>query len=163
MRVAAAVCAALFALLVGVLAFLNARELPPEELVRRCNACHPAWNGYQEDIKVIGARPVARWRGTPVALEVAPDAIRLTMALDPPWDAWDAALPLLVRDPEGQVHRNTGAERAGPLRIYQFPAPPDAALSPPPWLEIQYPHTKRRIHLSPAGTWRAEDGGPAQP
>ena len=155
MRIAGIVCAALFLALVGVFTVLNMRELPPEELTRRCDASNPAWNGYQEDIKEIGARPVARWHGEPVALEVLPDQVRLTLLLAPPWDTWDAALPLLVQDPEGQVHRNTRTERDGARRVYIFPPVASAPLSPPPWVEIQYPHTKRRIHLDVEGKWRA--------
>jgi len=157
MRIAAALCAAVFVALVVLFTLLNSRELPPEELLRRCAASRPAWNGYQEDIKAIGARAVARWQGEPVALAVLPESVMLSMRLQSPWDAWDAALPLLLMDPEGHVHQNSAAVREGALRIYQFPAIPGAAQSPPPWVEIQYPHTKRRLHLDPGGRWYAGD------
>ena len=155
MRIAAALCAAVFAALVVLLTLVNSRELAPEELARRCTASRPAWNGYQEDIKAIGARAVARWQGEPVALAVLPEGVTLSMRLAPPWNDWEAALPLLLMDPEGHTYQNSAAAQEDGLRLYQFPAIPGADQSPPPWVEIQYPHTKRRLHLDPDGRWHA--------
>jgi len=155
MRVAVACGVALFVALVLLFTIINSHELTSEELIRRCILSDPAWNGYQEDIKEIGARPVAQWHGEPVALEVLQDGVRLTMRLEAPWDGWEAALPVLLKDPEEHVHRDVRSERDGNLRIYHFSAIPGAGTSAPPWLEIQYPHTKRRIHLDPSGHWQA--------
>lgn len=159
MRTAAAAGAVLFVALVAVFTIINAQEPPPAELAGRCDASQPAWNGYQEDIKEIGARQVAAWHGEPVSLDVQPDEIRVAMALSPPWDESLAALPLLLKDPEGLVHRNAEAVRDGALRVYVFRGVSGLDIAPPPWLDLQYPHTKRRIYLDPEGHWRASDEG----
>lgn len=125
------------------------------ELVRRCKASQPAWNGYQEDIKEIGARAVARWHGAPVSAKVMPDAVEITFRLEAPWDAWEAAVPVLLRDPEGRVMRDTGDRRDGAQRVYQFDRSALSGESAPPWLEIQYPHTRRRLFFTD-GHWSAE-------
>ena len=69
MRYVLAAGAALFAAIAVFFFIANLRELPPGELARRCAASAPSWGGYQEAIKAIGARPVARWRGAPAWLE----------------------------------------------------------------------------------------------
>lgn len=159
MRVVAAAAAVLLAVLVAVLAAVNAQDPSPAELTKRCRTCQPAWNGYQEDIKEIGARPVARWHGKPLSLSVKPGEVRLTMALSPPWDAWEGALPVLLRDPEGRVTRNSADEREGPRRLYIFNRPETADEPAPPWLEIRYPHTKQRLFLDGNGEWHAPAEG----
>lgn len=158
MRYFLAAGAACFVALAAFFTILNMRELPPGELARRCAACAPAWDGYQEEIKAIGARPVARWRGEPVWMAAGPGGVRLAMSLSPPWDAYEAALPLLLREPGGQVFRNSGVEAEGPFRVYVFPPVTEPGAPDPVWLEIQYPHVKRRLHLDGDGRWRAAPG-----
>ena len=68
-----------------------------------------------------------------------------------------AALPLLLKDPEGHVYRNTDSARDDAGRVYHFPPIPGTDLSFPPWVELQYPHVKRRIHLDAQGRWRATE------
>lgn len=153
-RVAAAFAALSVVALVSVIAAVNAQDPSPADLALRCRASQPAWNGYQEDVKEIGARPVARWHGEPVSLTVKDGEVRLTMALSPPWDAWEAALPVLLKDPEGRVVRNDSDQREGSLRVYVFNRPETAGDPKPPWLEIQFPHTKQRLYLDAEGTWR---------
>lgn len=154
---AAAGLVALFcAALVSVIAAVNAQDPSPVDLALRCRASQPAWNGYQEDIKEIGARPVARWHGEPVSLTFKPGEVRLTMALSSPWDAWEAALPVLLMDPEGRVMRNDSDQREGSLRVYVFNRPETAGDPQPPWLEIQFPHTRRRLYLDAEGEWRGK-------
>ena len=155
MRLAAFLAALLFLALVAVVATLTSRDPSGAELSRRCEASQPAWNGYQEDIKEIGARQVARWHGGPLSLTVKPGEVRLTMALKPPWDVCEAALPILLKDPEGRVARNDADEINGPNRIYIFNRATSAGEPLPPWLEIQYPHTKRRLFLDADGAWNA--------
>lgn len=157
MRVAAAAGAVLFVAAVLFFTLLNARPIAQEDLFARCAASQPAWNGYQEDIKEIGARPVAQWHGAPLSLEVSAGEVRLIMSLDPPWDAWEAALPLLIRDPEGHVHRDRATTREGAQRVYHFPPIVENSDPLPPWIEIQYPHTKRRLFLDAAGAWHANE------
>lgn len=161
MRYTLAAGAVIFVVLVAIFTVINAQELSPAELARRCEACHPAWTGYQEDIKAIGARPVAEWRGEPVSVHVTGGDARVTLALAPPWDAREAALPLLLQDPEGRVHRQATTERVGTHRVYIFRDIASPNSSTPPWVELQYPHTRRRLYLDPAGNWQAE--GPVAP
>ena len=52
-----------FLLLVGLFTFVNMQGFPEEELIRRCEASHPTWNDYQEQIKAIHAPSVAIWEG----------------------------------------------------------------------------------------------------
>lgn len=139
MRYGIALACVLFLTLVFVFAQMNQRELAPEELARRCAASHPAWNGYQEDIKEIGAGPVAQWHGAPIQVSMAGGIARLGLALQTPWSEWDAALPLLVKTPEGLVFRNTSVERDGTVCTYVFVLSDDPASPLPPWLELQYP------------------------
>jgi hypothetical protein len=77
------------------------------------------------------------------------------MALEPPWDAFEAAIPVMLKDPEGRVMRNDANEIDGANRVYIFTRKESADEPAPPWLEIQYPHTKRRLFLDADGTWNA--------
>jgi hypothetical protein len=155
MRIVVLIAALLFLVLVAVVAKVTSTDLSDAELVKRCQASQPAWNGYQEDIKEIGARPVSRWHGRPISLSVKPGEVRLTMALEPPWDAFEAAIPVMLKDPEGRVMRNDANEIDGANRVYIFTRKESADEPAPPWLEIQYPHTKRRLFLDADGTWNA--------
>lgn len=155
MRVAAAIAVLLLAALIAVIAVVNAQDPDPAVLAERCRASQPAWNGYQEDIKEIGARPVARWHGEPLSLAVAPGEVRLVFKLASPWDAWECALPVLLKDPEGRIARNDSDEREGPQRTYIFKRPEASAEPTPPWMEIQYPHVKQRLYLDAKGEWHA--------
>lgn len=155
MRIAVLIAALLFLVLVAVVATVTSTDLSDAELVKRCQASQPAWNGYQEDVKEIGARPVARWHGRPLALSVKSGEVRLTMALEAPWDAFEAAIPILLKDPEGRVARNDADEMDGANRIYIFTRKDSADEPAPPWLEIHYPHTKQRLFLNAGGEWHA--------
>jgi hypothetical protein len=159
MRLVATATAVLLVAVVAVLAAVNAQDPSPGVLAERCRACQPAWNGYQEDIKEIGARPVARWHGQPVSLSYLPGEVRLTMALQPPWDTAEAALPVLLKDPEGRVMRDDVNEISGSYRVYRFLRPASEKEPVPPWLEIQYPHTKQRLFLDVQGDWHAPANG----
>lgn len=158
MRVAAAVAVLLLAALIAVIAAVNAQDPDPAMLAERCRTSQPAWNGYQEDIKEIGARPVARWHGRPLSLTCLPGEVRVVFFLESPWDAWECALPVLLKDPEGRVARNDADERDGAQRTYIFKRPEASAEPTPPWLEIQYPHVKQRLFLDAKGEWHASEG-----
>lgn len=157
MRAATLIAIALTVALIALIATVNAQDPSQAELVKRCRASQPAWNGYQEDIKEIGARPVARWQGTPVSMSVTSSEVRLTMKLAPPWDNWDCALPILIKDPEARVLRNDRDERQGDLRVYLFNLQAMAGEPMPPWLEIQFPHTRQRLFLDADGNWHNPD------
>ena len=148
-----------FLLLIAVFTLRNSSVLAPAELARRCAESRPAWNGYQEDIKEIGARPVARWHGWPSRLTLSGATVRLVFELEPPWDNWNAALPVLLKTPDGQTFRNEGFVRDGTTCIYTFQLLADSDVSRPPWLEIQYPHIKQRLYLNAEGAWHGEPSG----
>ena len=156
MKLRWAVTAALMALCAGVamVARMGAHEADPAELLRRCNESHPAWLSYQEDIKgQVGATPVARWRGRPVEVRQQSGELTVTFLLESPWADYDAAVPVLLRDPLGREHRQDRVEKDGALRRYTFEMPQDSAAMTLPWVEIHYPHTERRIALGAEGRW----------
>ncbi len=130
-------------------------SLSPGELVRRCEASQPAWNGYQEDIKEIGAGPVAQWQGQPVSLRIRETTVYLTVVLEGPWAQWEAAIPLLMKTPEGRAFRNARYHHGPGGCVYEFDALTTDAVTLPPWLDIQYPHTRKRLHLDGEGKWQA--------
>ncbi len=153
-----ALLAGFIGLLFVVVAYLaGGQTLSPEELLRRCAASQPAWNGYQEDIKEIGAGPVAQWQGRPVSLRVAGKTVYLTVALEAPWAEWEAALPLLMKTPEGQVYRQVRYRHEAGECVYEFDALSTDVSTLPPWLDIQYPHTRKRLYLDGAGRWHAAE------
>jgi len=141
------------AAVVAVLAYVNTGGIAPAELERRCAAIRPAWQSYQEDIKAIGAGPVAAWRGEPVRLEWQGAVIRLTFRLSDPWSGYSAMLPILLRDPLGREYCSVSGQREGGLRTYTFELETASAGSSLPWVEIQYPHTARRLPLDSHGVW----------
>jgi hypothetical protein len=64
-----------------------------------------------------------------------------------------------LKDPEGRVTRNDADERDGAHRVYIFKRPDSLTEPAPPWVEIQYPHVKRRIFLDAKGEWHASAAG----
>ncbi len=142
-----------FFLLVAVIATTTQQEISPDALLQRCEVSQPAWNGYQEDIKEIGAGPVAQWHGYPTDLRVSGNTVHLTFHLEAPWRDWEAALPILIENPEGHVIQTERNERQGEARVYVATLPPEDSVTSPPWLEIQYPHTRERIFLDETGAW----------
>jgi len=155
-RVIAGVAGGAFLALVALTAYMNSGELSPEELARRCSDSFPAWQSYQEDIKAqIGARPVAEWEGRPTGVIQEGRQVRVTFLLSEPWKGRQAALPVLLRDPLGVVYRNLGAESRGAERVYLFELTETSAVSPLPWLELQFPRGERRLPLDPRGEWQA--------
>lgn len=155
MRYLALLTGGLGLLFVAVAWYSGGQSLPPGELVRRCEASQPAWNGYQEDIKEIGAGPVAQWQGQPLSLYITGKTVYLTVALEAPWADWDAAIPLLMRTPEGQVFRSVRYQQQAEGCVYEFDALTTDSSTLPPWLDIQYPHTRKRLHLDGGGHWKA--------
>lgn len=151
----AAAILGVFALAVGMTAWLKAAATDPDALARRCAAAAPEWQRYQEDIKALGAGPVAQWHGSPVSATVSPAGADVVFELSPPWSDYEAALPILLRTPDGTVHQYASSTLENGRRTYHydcFPEDPGAAL---PWIEIHYPHTERRLVLDPSGRWTA--------
>ena len=90
-----------------------------------------------------------------MALRIDGTDVHLDIALDDPWNRGPAALPILLKTPEGHVFRDSQWRRDGELCIYTFAVFSDGNASLPPWVDIQYPHTKKRIHLDLQGQWQA--------
>lgn len=65
----------------------------------------------------------------------------------------EAAIPVLLRVPEGIVYRAEGVVREGVLRRYSFSVVSEGDMGPLPWIEVHYPHTEQRIMLDAEGTW----------
>ena len=131
-------------------------SISPEELVRRCRDARPTWASYPEDLKAqIGAGPVATWQGALVRIDCDGTLIRAAFRLEEPWAQYDAALPILVRIPSGRVLLPADTERTTDALTYRFVLDADSA---PPWIELRYPHTSRRLPLDQEGRWRPPAG-----
>jgi len=139
----------------AVIALSGAQSISPEEIARRCKESTPRWDSYQEDIKAqLGARPAAQWRGHPLSARLERGRLYLTMSIEGPWSELDCAMPLLLRDPSGEVHTSHEADGDGGERTYRFTLP-DAGSQRYPWVELHYPHNVLRIPLGLDGTWQA--------
>ncbi len=157
MRLRGAVVAVLVVLSGGLalVARMGAHKADPVELVKRCDESHPAWVSYQEDIKgQVGARPVALWRGRLAEVRQEAGFVTVTFQLEQPWADYEAAVPVLLRDPMGHDYRQDKVEREESLRRYVFHLNAESGTSALPWVEIHFPHTERRIALGSAGRWK---------
>lgn len=136
----------------------NTHEISIEELGRLTETSQPRWDSYQEDIKgQIGARPVALWEGEPVSARAQDGVATVTFVVRGPWATYGAAIPLLLRGPEGAIHRHSDVRFENNSVIYIFGSVEEPALAQTvPWVLIKYPHNEKRLPLSPAGTWQAE-------
>ena len=138
----------------AVLARMGEHKLDPAELATKCRESRPAWVSYQEDIKgQVGARPVARWRGRLVEVRQEEGAMTVTFRLESPWAAYDADVPVLLRDPMGREYRQNRVERQDGTRRYIFQLDAKDGASILPWVEIHFPHTERRVALGNKGRW----------
>ena len=163
MRLRWAIVAVLVVLSAGLalVARMGAHKTDPAELVKRCAESHPAWVSYQEDIKgQVGAQPVALWRGRLAEVRQKADSITVTFQLEQPWAEYEAAVPILLRDPMGHDYQQDSVSREGSLRKYVFHLDAGSGASTLPWVEIHYPHTERRIALGTAGQWKDQPSTP---
>lgn len=127
-----------------------------EALKRRVDNSTPSWQSYQEDIKgQIGAMAVAQWVGEPIKAELTGGEVHLTFKLDGKWIEYKTEIPILLKEPMGGTHRNNAARNNGNEVEYIFELPKDVAGAKLPWVEIQYPHTKKRIALNSKGLWHS--------
>lgn len=150
--------AVLFGVVFLYASLIPAKSVSPAEVADRCRASQPEWRTYDEDVKAqIGATPVAAWSGVPLSVQASPGAYVLTFELSGVWLAYDADLPVLVRDPFGQVLRKATVTRSGPQVTYTYAVDNAGAIAP--WLEIRYPRQERRVQLDAQGHW-AEAGSP---
>ena len=128
-------------------------SISDEELKRRTEASQPTWPNYEEDIKAqVGAGPVAEWAGKPIEASVIGDAVEVTFRVTGPWSQRAAAIPVLLRDPTGGIHRNTRTTTGNGPVIYTFSLPEQTLI--PAWLELKFPHGEKRLVLSSSGEWR---------
>jgi len=138
--------------LIAFYAAVNRASVDPVEIAARCATAKPVWQNYQEDVKgQVGASATATWRGRPVRLETEGNTARLTMHVEPPWSDYDAAMPILLRDPLGHTVQNDPTATGRVERVYTFQLPGVAGA---PWVEIHYPHQERRLPLT-SGQWQA--------
>ena len=129
--------------------------LSAEELMGRSVRSMPTWRDYQEDIKgQIGAGSVATWRGHAITVSTSSAGVSVTFELSEPWAGYEAAIPILLRVPEGSVYRADAVVREGMLRRYFFSVRAGLDMGSLPWVEVHYPHTEQRIMLDAAGSWR---------
>lgn len=140
----------------AVFTWTNAASIPDQELARRCAVSTPQWDSYQEDVKgQVGARPVAEWNGKPIAAELTDGFIRVSFLVTGSWAARECAIPILIKDPGGEIRIGHGrGDREGNV-VYSLPLPPSHATTLP-WLEIQYPHHRDRLAFDADGRWSIE-------
>ena len=145
-----------FVLCFGFFYYLNSREVPEAELLRRCTAARPAWQSYQEDIKAeVGAGPVAAWRGRPIEAQFDVAEISVVFEVAGEWAERDVLLPVLLQLPTGEVVMGSAGTRGVGRRTYVFAV--DPAAPRPSWAELKYPHRTIRIVPDAEGTWRAPE------
>ena len=143
---------------VGLLAVAACAGPPDDaELARRAAASRPTWNNYPEDVKAqIGATPVAEWAGRLAEVRAARGGVTVVFDLTGPWARRNAAVPVLLQEPFGGVHRDSEARREGTRVVYAFALEPRDGV--PPWVELQFPHGRRHVVLPSDGVWRAAPG-----
>lgn len=131
---------------------------PPtdNDLSARAESSQPAWQSYQEDVKSqMGAGPIAEWRGEPVEAIQQALSVRVTFAIHGPWAARAAAVPVMMRDPQGRVYRSTATEKNGDRLTYGFPIEGASSGGTFPWVEVKFPNGSKRLVLDEQGTWQA--------
>jgi hypothetical protein len=145
------------AALTAFFAFQNARQPTDDELARRIASCAFTWQNYQEDIKTISSALAAQWRGAPNLVVRDRAQVHVTFLIEGPWADRNVAIPVLLREERGGVYQSGAAECDSGSAVYTFELSGWDATAPLPWIELQYPHGRRRIVLSPSGRWRAEE------
>ena len=130
-------------------------EITPEQLQEKVLACAPRWANYNEDLKgQIGSTPVARWKGEPVRASIEGGQATVVFSIEGYWVDTAVQLPVLAREPLGDVMRATRSHGNGSEVSYFFALKPEVISgSGSVWLEIQYPHHIKRIVFDSAGFW----------
>ncbi|MGI6458554.1 MAG: hypothetical protein ACOX5J_00395 [Candidatus Hydrogenedentales bacterium] len=145
----------LVAAAVVVVMILTAKgPISSEELARRVINCEPSWSNYDEDLKAqIGAAPVAEWKGEPAEARWEAGELMVSFAVLGVWAGRDTAIPVLVKLPNGETHRNEAAAWEGGKLVYQFTTSLQAM---PQWVIVRYPfYGERRLVLSEDGRWES--------
>ena len=135
----------------------DSTQLSPQDLAGRVNASRPEWANYLEDLKAeVGVTPVAEWDGELVRAQRNGRDLNVTFRIGGLWSERDVALPILLRDPFGNIRRNQSATREGDLVDYRFYFPDIESDAPLPWVQIKYPGHERKLGFSEDGRWPAE-------
>jgi hypothetical protein len=141
-------------LLAAYLIQLRAQSPDMDELAGRCAAANPSWAAYDEDLKAaIGAAAMARWAGALDRVERRESALEVCIRVEPPWSEYPFAIPILVRDPAGNVSLGIEAPGEGGMRVYRFPLPPGGAGAATPWVTVRYPRNEVRAVVPEQDAW----------
>lgn len=128
-------------------------DITSEELQKRVLLSKPVWTNYNEDIKgQIGSTPVARWKGQPLRASIGEEQVEVIFVLEGLWSSTDVNLPILAREPLGDVLVPLKSHREGQKVTYIFSLKPEVTKSSA-WLEIQYPHNIKRLVFDSSGNW----------
>lgn len=154
-RIIAGTLALLFMLVIVAISRIGHYDMPIEEVAQRCREAQPAWQSYSEDIKgQVGARPVALWRGEVIEARQKGESVEVVFLLEAPWSRWEAAMPILLREPAGNVILGAADSQPSEQRTYRFTLFAPGQAAPLPWIELQYPHAQIRITLDTQGEWK---------
>jgi len=140
--------ALLLVITVGLLPALTncSRPVSPDEIRIRAEQSNPSWQNYPEDIKAqLGAGPAAEWQGEPTRAIRKHTTVHVLFHVTGPWATYDAAMPVLLRDPYGNTYRNSAFHREQGETVYVFDLKEEAATGPLAWVEVKYPHHVRRL------------------
>ena len=136
----------------GIMSLPKSVEEPTLEEVRaRIEESEPAWANYLEDLKgQIGSAPVAKWRGEITSARASEGQVKVNFEIREYWLENAMAIPMLIRDNVGYVTRESSAEFEDSITSYTFEVRQQSA---PPWIEIQYPGSTRRLLFGTDGEW----------
>lgn len=134
--------------------------VPKAELARLAGRAHLVWADYGEGIKAaLGATPAAQWHGAPVEVRLAESSIEVRFSLGAPWYKYDFGMPILLRDPEGNVATPVKYERTATGGVYTFRHEGPLTSVAVPWVELRYPpNEERRVVFDATGVWRRSGG-----
>lgn len=124
-----------------------------DELAQLVARARPVWADYGEGMKAaLGATPVARWAGRPIAADVTDRRVTVEFELDAPWREYSFGMPILIRDPLGRVHDPVSYSDG--TYVFELDGfAPGAVIA---WIEIRFPpNEERRIAFDHDGEWRA--------
>ena len=144
-------------LLIGTIMALQqpVEEIPIDEVRTRIESSQPEWANYLEDLKAqVGSSPVAKWRGTITQGQASEGTVTLEFTTQGYWNEHEIIIPMLIRDNLGYVTQQTKARYQGETLTYTFTLQQQ---SPPPWIEVRFPHNSRRIAFGNEGRWTAQD------
>jgi len=131
--------------------------LDADEIAPLASRARVTWADYGEEIKAeLGATPAALWHGAPVGARLADGGIEVRFALSGPWAEFNFGMPILLRDPEGNVSSPARYTPSAPGGVYFFNHAGAVTPLSVPWVEVKFPpNDERRIVFDSAGNWSA--------